>query len=454
MSRLLYSPNRFSPWPKILSRDKTVDTDRCSGGEAEPKSNAGFNRSDRYPTVVQQPKTKSPSKVSIVNNQLIQGRRSSFGSTQQQVAVSGTPCVKSLDREKSGKDVQRLLKLRKRRLREAMENGDDAEVYRLKHLSLFDDIETSRTEDDNFENGVLEGSPNESNVVYEIASPITAPNVESLIPSPPFTHGHTSELCEHMKLQQACGALIPEEFSSCTVHPEPGSPTTGSAESSTCLAHLTTSRKSSKGSTESSFTVRMRVSTLSPSISESSRASLPKKGSSPYSEAVKDEDSFLYIAKYMPHRSLNVDQRKKDRSRSSAIAEAETRKGLRPRCTCSGHQCRTYLSGISSQHCSNCKIPIPQPEIRAAMERINNVEASAMSASDVGFLTHGNGLDVELAHDENLQQDVEIVQLYNVEMEKRCSRGVWWEGWLVVADLKQQGFVGSKTSVHDTTDLI
>ena len=444
MSRLPYSPNKLSPWPKVLFRDKTVDADGCSGGEAEPKPNAGFNRSDRYPTLVQQPRTKSLSKFGIANNQSIRGRRSSFGSTQQQVAVAGTPCVKSLDREKSGKHVQRLLKLRKQRLQEAKENGDDAEVYRLKHLNLFDDIETSRIEDDNFENGILEGSPNESNVVYEIASPITAPNVESLVPSPPFTHGHTSGLCEHMKLQQACGAFIPKELSSCTVHPEPSSPTTGSAGSSTTLVHPTTSHKSSKSSTGSSFAARTRTSTLGSSISESSRASLPEKGSSPRSEALEDEDSFLYIAKYIRHRSMNVDQHKKHKSRSSAVAVAETRKDARSRCTCSGHQCRTYLSGTPSQHCSNCKFPKPQPEIQAAMERINDVEASAMSASDIGLLTLGNGLDVGLAHDENLRRDVQLVELYNAEMEKRCSKGVWWEGWLVVEDLKWQGFVGSK----------
>jgi hypothetical protein len=78
------------------------------------------------------------------------------------------------------------------------------------------------------------------------------------------------------------------------------------------------------------------------------------------------------------------------------------------------------------------------------MERINDVEASAMSASDIGLLTLGNGLDVGLAHDENLRRDVQLVELYNAEMEKRCSKGVWWEGWLVVEDLKWQGFVGSK----------
>ena len=450
MSRLPYSPNKSSPWPKVLFRNETLDADGCSGGEAEPRSYAGFNRSDRYPTLVLQPRVKTLGKVGIANKTSMQGRRSSFGSTQQQVAVAGFPSVKTLDREKSGQDVQRLLKLRKQRLQEAMENGDDAEVYRLRHLNLFDDIEKPTTKDDDFENGILEGSWYEPDVVYELATPITAPNVESLATSSPSTHGHTSELCKHMKLQQACGAFIPEEFSSCTVHPELGSPTTESAGSSTTLAHSTTSHKSSKSSTEGPSIAKMRALTTTSSISESSRASLLEKGSSPRSEAVKAEDSFLYIAKYIRHRSRNVNQHKKHQS---AVVEAETGKEARSRCTCSGHQCRTYLSDTFSQHCSNCKLPKPQPEIQAAMERINDLEASAMSASDVSLLRHENGLDVRLAHDENLRQDMELVELYNAEMEKRCSRGVWWEGWLVVEDLKRQGSVGSKPYVHNTAGL-
>ena len=49
---------------------------------------------------------------------------------------------------------------------------------------------------------------------------------------------------------------------------------------------------------------------------------------------------------------------------------------------------------------------------------------------------------------EALQEDVKLVEMYNAETEKRCRNGVWWEGWLIVEDLKKQGIVGSIPFVY------
>ncbi len=49
---------------------------------------------------------------------------------------------------------------------------------------------------------------------------------------------------------------------------------------------------------------------------------------------------------------------------------------------------------------------------------------------------------------EALQEDVKLVEMYNAETEKRCRNGVWWEGWLIVEDLRKQGIVGSIPFVH------
>lgn len=53
---------------------------------------------------------------------------------------------------------------------------------------------------------------------------------------------------------------------------------------------------------------------------------------------------------------------------------------------------------------------------------------------------------------EALQEDVKLVEMYNAETEKRCKNGVWWEGWLIVEDLRKQGIVGSKPFVYERDD--
>lgn len=456
MSRVPYSPNQLSPWPRVLYRDEDVDADASHGLEAESKISAGPNGNGGYPTLAPQPRKGSLSNVGFAKKaRPMRGRRSSFGSTQQQVTVAESFPVKPLDREKSGQEVQRLLKLRKQKLKEAKENGGDTEAYRLKHLNLFDDMEKPETKDDGFEDGVLEGPPNKSDVVYEIASPITELNV-LVLPSPAFSHGHgyghgqTLDLCCHMKLQQAHGASVPKVSSSSTIDPELGSSTTASAGSSSTLAH---SPKSSTSSTQGSSSPRTRASTLESFIDNSSVTCSPSKVSSASSEA-GEEDSFLYIANYIRYHSRNMGQGKSPKPQGSAIAAPETRRESSSHCTCSDHDCRTYLSGTSSQHCRNCKLPRPQPEIRAVLEHIEDVKASAVSANDPGILIEENGFEVELAQDEDLRDDVELVELYNAEMEKRCSKGVWWEGWLVVEELKRQGIMGSKPYVYGTADMI
>lgn len=49
----------------------------------------------------------------------------------------------------------------------------------------------------------------------------------------------------------------------------------------------------------------------------------------------------------------------------------------------------------------------------------------------------------EIGKFERLHEDARLVEMYDAEMEKRCEEGVWWEGWLIVEDLKDRGIVGS-----------
>lgn len=43
----------------------------------------------------------------------------------------------------------------------------------------------------------------------------------------------------------------------------------------------------------------------------------------------------------------------------------------------------------------------------------------------------------------DLQLDLKFVEEYTTEMEKRAAKGIWWEAWLVIEDLKKKGIVGS-----------
>lgn len=55
---------------------------------------------------------------------------------------------------------------------------------------------------------------------------------------------------------------------------------------------------------------------------------------------------------------------------------------------------------------------------------------------------------------EALQEDMEFVEMYNAETEKRCRNGVWWEGWLIVEILKRQGIFGSKPYIYARDDSV
>lgn len=55
---------------------------------------------------------------------------------------------------------------------------------------------------------------------------------------------------------------------------------------------------------------------------------------------------------------------------------------------------------------------------------------------------------------EALQEDMRLVEMYCTETEKRCRSGVWWEGWLIVQDLKRQGVVGSKAFVNERDESV
>lgn len=86
------------------------------------------------------------------------------------------------------------------------------------------------------------------------------------------------------------------------------------------------------------------------------------------------------------------------------------------------------------------------------MDRIEAVGSPHPAAHADGVSPARTEFDDELEQFESLRPDLLFVEMYKVEMEKRCREGISWEGWLIVEDLKSQGIVGSVPSVYGRDD--
>jgi len=445
MSRTIHCSNELSPWPRLLLSGASQQ----GGGERQVSGEGNNSASDRSsrghcPHLTSRPKGLRGRISSVMssnsNSARPNGRRTSFSSTKQYNAIRDDKPIQPLNRQQSGREVQRLLELKERKLKEAKRNGDISEVHRLKNLHLFDDIE--RLEIGDATPGHTQSGErfSDEDTQYEVASD-TGSEIRG------STLGHTPELCWHMQLQYAHGALIPEEFIKCNIHPALEAPATPTRSTTPNIVQSPSSSKTSTSFTQSGpLSRRTRTSSISSStIQGSATVSTPAKAD--------EEDPFLYIGKYILHhskKSRNLEKTKPNRTQ--ALQAAVTRREHSPECVCSNHECRDYLSGKVSKHCRFCRFPGPQPEIQAAVARIESIDESQMSVdTDISL-----PLRIELADElrcfEDLQEDTKLIEMYNAEMEKRCREGVWWEGWLIVEELKKQGIVGSIPYVYARGD--
>lgn len=351
-------------------------------------------------------------------------------------------------------DVHELLKLRNQRLKEAYRKGDEIELRRLKNLNLFDDIERPQSENEELKEAAVRVDLTEQSDHYGFTLPTNSLDSD-FIPRPKSVNqGHTATLCWHLKLEHTQGLVVPQEFALCRIHPTPNlgassdssstpqraSPDSSSSASISSLSHV-------KISSVDTFEVRHSSEPSSSATTSSkeikSEATLSTKASS-FELNPREEDPFLYIAKYI-NRHAKRDGQKEFKSPASQAPNADVKRLTHIQCTCANHSCRTYLSGPSSKHCRSCKLPRPQPEILAAVKRIEQMKISAVSAQAV---TEQLCEADEFRKFEALQEDMKLVEMFYAETEKRCRNGVWWEGWLIVQDLKRQGIVGSQPFVY------
>ena len=377
--------------------------------------------------------------------------------------------MQRLDRKVSGRKVQELLALRKRRLREAERKGDEVEVFRLKNLNVFDEVEWPKINEDEPKEVEFSGDFTGQTSHQDLTSQIDVFDFgfthrpRSAIRPNSVSQGHTATLCWHLKLEYTQGLTVPDEFSQCTIHPSPNP-----CASSPGFALQPTSPNSLSYGSRHSLRHPNVSSIGSSTLKDSSESSIPATSSStavasePPSPTEhpsivpnpNEDDPFLCIAKYSGRRIQGDSQSKETRQSKHHASKADAKRTLHTQCTCTNHDCRAYLSGPPSKHCRFCKIPRLQPEIATAVDRIEEMKTSAMAQAGANMPAEETCEAAEYAKFEALQEDMKLVEMYNAETEKRCRNGVWWEGWLIVQDLKSKGIVGSKPHVYARDDRL
>ena len=460
MSRIPSLSNELSPWPRIHLGEASSNATAVDKRTIFPRLRRDSSQRSGTAVSSTKPRGRASSDAGPVAAKLqVRSRSTSFGSTQGYENVYGSGPAQRFDRNVSERKVHELLKLRKQKLKEAYHEGDEVEVFRLKNLNLFDHIEKPNSENDESKEIGFSGYPTGQPDHHGFTSQSDSFDSDFNPRPKSVNQGHTATLCWHLRLEYIQGLTVPEEFSQCNVHPTP-SPGASSSSSLTLQPVSPSSLSSGSGSllhhanvsSVDSCTLRDSSGPSSPATTMSevigSEPLLPTKASSIIPNP-HEEDPFLYIAKYIKKYAKSDRQFNEAKKSGSPASRADARRSTHTQCTCTSHSCRTYLSGPPSKHCRYCKLPRPQREIAAAVLRIEQTRMSAVSTQTDKTLSAGDSSEAdEIGMFEALQEDTKLVEMYHAETEKRCSKGVWWEGWLIVQDLKRQGIVGSKPFVN------
>ena len=455
MSRISTLSNELSAWLPRQIGEIPLNATAISQQPISPR----LRHSSSQRSMITQSSTKARSRASTETGRVpampqVRERSTSFASSQELTGFDGPFCAQRLDRKISERKAQVILKLRQLKLKEAESTGDEVELFRLKNLNLADDVERPKNIKggpeliESREDFTRQTDHHDTTFQVDVNDSSSAPRPKSVI------QGHTATLCWHLKLEYTQGCKVPEEFSQCQLHPTP-SPCPSSSPS----FEFQPASPNSRGFKSKRSLRRIKVlPVLSSALRDSPESSLITRPStaiaseplSPTKRALTtpnpdEEDPFLYITKHLrSHAKGNRRLQEAKLSKPQPLG-ADRRRSFRSRCTCTNHTCGTFLSGSPSKHCPFCKLPRPQPEITAAAERIGEIKSSILVQADanVPATEHSRAAD-EFRMSEALQEDTKLVEMYNLEMEKRSRNGVWWEGWLVVEALRRQGIVGSK----------
>ena len=513
MSLIPTLSNELTPHPRINIGEIPSSATALTQRPTLPRFRRDSNQRFRSISSTIRPRERSGSDAECVPaKSQVRERSTSFASTQNFHDGFGSIPVPRLDHKVSERKVQELLKLRNRKLKEAERKGDEIEVFRLKNLNLIDEIERPEIAENEPEVLGFRGDIASHNDHQDCAPQIEVVDVGFTSQPKSVNQEHTATLCWHLKLEYAQGLRVPDEFSKCAIHPTPSpcassspsfvsQPSSPSSLSSGSRRSLRRTKLSSIGTS----TLREFSDPSSPATSSSTaigpEPSSPTKHSS-ISSYPDEEDPFLYVArdltthpdgnnqvkeaKRSDYQAPNADAKPSFHEHSSIVSypvdedpflyiardirtqaegdspikearrsdyqapTADAKRSFHTKCTCTNHNCLTYLSGPPSKHCRFCKLPRLQPEIAAAVDRIEDIKTSVLALADANVPGSELSAAEEYGTFEALQEDMELVEMYNAETEKRCRDGVWWEGWLIAEDLKRQGVVGSKPFVCAT----
>lgn len=468
MSRIPTLSNELSPWPRIQIGEVASNATTVNQRITLPRLHRDSSQRSHGISGAAQPRERASSDVAGVPAKYQpRGRSTSFGSTQEFQGTYSSVPLQRLDRKVSDHKVQELLKLRNRKLKEAERKGNEVEVFRLKNLNVFDEIERPESCEEVPKQLHFAGAFTEQTHHQGLTSQVGVIDFGFACQSGLVNQGHAATLCWHLKLEFTQGLKVPDEFSQCTIHPTP-SPSASSRPSftdqSTSQSSLSAVSKRSlrrtKISSIGSSTLRGSWKRSSPaSAATCSPTAIVSEPSSPTEVSLTvpysdDEDLFLYIAKCVKRRTEGNNELKRVEATGLQASGTEGKRSFHNKCTCTGHNCRTYLSGPPSKHCRFCKLPRPQPEIVVAVDRVEETKLSLLVRADANLPRRQSSEAREFEKFEGLQEDMKLVEMYHAETEKRCRNGVWWEGWLVVEDLKRQGIVGSKPRIHAGNDTV
>ena len=513
MSPIPTLSNELAPHPRIHFGEIPSNATASKQRTTLPRLRLDSNKRFRSNSSTVRPPGRSGSDADCVPaKSQVRERSTSFASTQDFHGGFDSIPVPRLDHKVSERKVQELLKLRSRKLKEAERKGDEIEVFRLKNLNLVEEIEKPKIPENELEVVGFRGDIASQNDHQGCAPENEFVDVGFTSQSKSVNQEHTAALCWHLKLEYTQGLRIPDEFSKCTIHPTPSrcafSSPSSTSQPSSPNSLSSASRRSlrrTKLSSIDSSTLGEISDPSSPATSSSTAIGLepssPTKHSS-ISSYPDEEDPFIYIASNnTTHADGNNQVKEVNRSdgeASSADAQtlfhkhssvesypdeedpflyiareirthaegdssireakrsdyqaptADKRRSFHTKCTCTNHTCLTYLSGPPSKHCRFCRLPQVQPEIAAAVDRIEDIKTSILALADANVPESASSAAEEYGTFEALQEDMELVEMYNAETEKRCRNGVWWEGWVIAEDLKRQGVVGSKPLVCAT----
>ncbi len=346
----------------------------------------------------------------------------SFARTQHyKSAQEGSNASGRLDHEKSRLAIRELLDLRRQTMKSASGRGDPAELFRLQNLNVFEGLECAQRADAGDDSLTMAGyGDNEGEAVTE------ARNID--------TFSHTSQnRSNRAKLDD--GASNELETAN------------GGSES----PELETSQSDSDGSSTIKATKAQSTESLgreSPTINASAT------------------ESKLRTPKHSPLRDVPIDLLTQHQQlwRSSS----SLRKASRWQCRCRSPSCKDSDTCPRKTGAHGVCLPRPHPKILAAIQRIQSFQESPITiqlSRDLGVVamysshSHEGAASVKAVNERiaaasasfvvrHMHLDMVLVDLYTTEMKRRCLKGVWWEGWLVVEDLRRRGVVGSVTSAN------